>query len=340
MKKVIIHIGSGKTGTSAIQTALSSFQQDINLFTYPILEGVGHQNIEVLFREEGELNRGIVSSFKSGRRSYNSYFEWYKSNLDAMLSGSNNIVISSEFFFRFKPEEVEKVKSYFEDHGFNQFLVCAYIRAPDSYYLSFIQQQLKASHEFSDPELFHCNYKRAIMRWARVFGKDNIKVTEFSRGALFGGDAVDDFSKIISEFFEREIRLNRVKSNSSLSAAGMVFLKKYREKYNANASNIFKPDSNELLRIIQSVDYFEKPVLSGWAANKVLVNNAEDVDYLFNEFGLFSQVDSMLLAVDESSSSSSLKTLESVLGNYNEQDYVDLNLAVINKLLEQKIKIK
>jgi hypothetical protein len=136
-RKALIHIGSGKTGTSSLQEALlESEKLKINkYFRYPVIEDKGHQAIEVLFKDYERVSRGLKSRFKSDNEEYREFVDNFFVALNHYAE-SGNILLSSEFMFSFNELEVKSLKQYLEDKGFSDFKIVVYLRAPASYYLS------------------------------------------------------------------------------------------------------------------------------------------------------------------------------------------------------------
>ena len=128
----------GKTGTSALQKFFSELNsRDV---VYPVINETGHQNIEVLFREYDSVGRGIKSNVSE--ESYSKFRSDFKEKFECKLKGDTDILISAEYLFNFTVNEIASLRSFLESHDVNEFKVIAYVRAPEKFYLSALQQRL------------------------------------------------------------------------------------------------------------------------------------------------------------------------------------------------------
>lgn len=288
MRRAAIHIGSGKTGSSSIQYALSKMSSP-NI-CYPMVEGTGHQKIEVLFRSKENTSRGIRSTFKNDYNGYKEYSKEFKHKFKNALKLNQNTIISSEFLFWFSHEEITMLLNFLKDCGIEEFGIYVYLREPASYYLSLVQQLFKASSTLPNPHEFECKYKKAIQNWMSVFGKNAIHVREFSKEKLSSNDVVTDFSKSISSFFNTNITLNGSKINESMSSEAMVLMQQYRNIHKKNDDGVIDTDSNKLFRLLHNVDIGSKPVLKKHVADIINQKNIEDINYVQQHFRIFENI--------------------------------------------------
>lgn len=287
MKKALIHIGSGKTGTSSIQSALAKISSSNEIsFSYPLIHGNGHQSIEVLFKDYKRISRGLKTKFeRSGG------YEEFKDSFDRCLGGyakKSDLLLSSEFMFNFKLEEIVRLKSYLEDKGFDTFKILVYLRSPSSYYMSYVQQKIKAAYNIPSPFVFKLGYSKAIGNWHKVFG-ENVCVKEFDRTQMVKGNVLEDFSVIVNDFFGENILLEANASNESVSSEGMVVLQEFRRMFFQNREDRFAKESTLLLKRIQEIeeDYAgTKPNLKKEYANVIVKNNLDDI-HMAKSFGIF-----------------------------------------------------
>lgn len=288
MKKIFIHIGSGKTGSSSIQTALSSYFRDKNIdIVYPAIEGTGHQNLEVMFRQNNKLSRGLKSKY-SNLQLLEEYKHSFKYKFNTSLKDTNNAIISSEFLFGFSLREITLFKKHLDDLGFTDYKILAYIRSPESYYLSLIQQKIKASHLIVPPKDFKSDFAKKIQLWQNVFGKSSLIVREFNKNTLIKNDVVYDFAELISAFFSKLINLESVSTNESIAAEGMIFLQHYRSIFFKSHNDIFKKESNSLLRELIKVSHTGiKPKLKNAYRNLIISNHIEDIKFFQKNYDLF-----------------------------------------------------
>lgn len=263
MKKALVHIGSGKTGTSSIQSALFRAKQRSELvnFDYPVVQGNGHQAIEILFKDYKRVSRGIKTKF-SREEELASYRNIFEKKIKKSCE-QNNVLLSSEFMFNFNVNEVEKFKNFLSDLGFDCFKVVVYLRDPALYYLSLVQQKVKASYKIPSPYEFYSKYEVNLSNWIEVFGED-VVIKKFDKEYLVNGNVVEDFSLLINEFFNADIQLFSNSTNESVSAEGMVLLQDFRKLFFREKEDRFCKESDLLLKKIRSIEVSfpgSKPVL-------------------------------------------------------------------------------
>ncbi|MGM1054156.1 MAG: hypothetical protein ACQEXO_17470 [Pseudomonadota bacterium] len=286
-KKVFIHIGSGKTGTSSIQSALYEYEKKgVGTVRYPVVYGKGHQSIEVLFKDFGSITRGLKQKFAK-----RSDYENFKKSFDTSLSEClecNNVILSSDFLFHFSFLEVADFRRYLEDKGFNDFKVVVYFREPADYYLSYVQQKIKAAHSVPSPLNFKAGYRGRLNNWLEVFGSD-VCVRMFDKDFMVDGDVLQDFSALLGGFFNADVKLvGGVKVNESVSAEGMVLLQEFRRFFFFDKEDQFFKHSDFFLKKIQDIESQypgSKPALRSCYLGKVNSLNSEFFDIL-NDFGL------------------------------------------------------
>ncbi|WP_141441387.1 hypothetical protein [Vreelandella titanicae] len=289
MKKALIHIGSGKTGTSSIQSALFNIPDHQKLpFSYPIIHGNGHQSLEVLFKDYTRISRGLKTQFEKNVK-YEKFKEDFACSLNSYTKDA--LLLSSEFMFSFNLDEIKRLKKYLVDKGFDTFKVVAYLRNPSSYYMSFVQQKIKAAYNIPSPFKYKVKYATTINNWMSVFG-DNICIREFDRASMVGGDVLKDFSIVINDFFNGDLLLQGKTDNESISSEGMVVLQEFRKFFFKNQEDRFAKESNLLLKKIQKIELKypgTKPRLNRTYDNLIIKNSAEDIHYL-NKFNIFNDI--------------------------------------------------
>lgn len=190
VKKVILHIGRHKTGTSSLQ---NFFRQNQNRllasgYYYPEsgLRGVAHhevanaltrKNIRRHMRSDGTLKSGLLNQF---RQEINS-------------ASACSILVSSEIFQQCNPVHIRSLFS-----GFDVFIV-VYLRDQNSYLASSYAQRVHAglitmnlSDYFESVLRNSLDYWSHLQTWERVF-ESKIGVSIYDRSSLIDGDIVKDF---------------------------------------------------------------------------------------------------------------------------------------------------
>ncbi|MBZ0294051.1 MAG: hypothetical protein K8L99_15930 [Anaerolineae bacterium] len=191
-RKLYLHIGYHKTGTTAIQTALV---QENQLFLdhgyhYPQtgLQGRGHANLawEVRhFRRFSRVNGTLADVIKNIER-----------------VAAPRVIISSEEFCKCNRAEIESLAQTLQDYD---VMVIIYLRRQDQLLQSLWAQVTKTGHQIdsfpdwinslndgqtSIPDLAEervippLNYAAAVADWASAFGQENIRVRPYERSQL------------------------------------------------------------------------------------------------------------------------------------------------------------
>lgn len=205
MKKVVIHAGFHKTGTTAIQHGLHSSTQALKAagYLYPIVDQGTSQSGSVL----ALAGRGWGSQARGGRVIPKR--QWAKLARQ-VRAGKENIILSSEFFSELDDAQLLEVKQAFAG------LECQVVftmRPFDKLFPSTYQQTLKNGSSYSYEAWLERTvtdyfglqktgfwkrnrHAQVISRWQRIFGVDNVTIItadESNPGLLF-----DRFSEFLN----------------------------------------------------------------------------------------------------------------------------------------------
>ena len=208
MKKVWLHIGTHKTGTTTLQKFFFKNREVL------LQRGLYYPTEGSYFFQEGKNHSLLAHALRSERP------EFLPDNLTFTLEGCVNdiqadirksdapeIVISSEHFsFNSSKEEVERLKNVFDpiasevhvilylrrqDHriesGYSQMIKRGYRVAP---FESFIQWMLNAPDQSLD-------YEKKVKLFADVFGAKNVTVRIFEKSQIHPQGLICDFMNIL-----------------------------------------------------------------------------------------------------------------------------------------------
>lgn len=207
-KRLFVHIGSHKTGTTSIQHALKNNEA--------ALAGSGY----VYFSE----NR------VSAERSFPDLHSWVgcvtpgqllpqgmcflePERLCQILGGLPlDVIISSEnLSFIFAPEPLAEFALHARQH-FDEIKIICYLRRQDRHMVSHHQEgsrlhrrwenqlfghEPRALPTFADNHLLYLDYHQRLLHWAEIFGEESLKVRIFEPSELTEGDAVADFMALL-----------------------------------------------------------------------------------------------------------------------------------------------
>lgn len=291
-KEILIHIGTHKTGTSSIQKSLTKAFRLGHLggIHYPLLMGkYNHRQVAALYyKNHQDLPRWF--QFQYPPDSFNDMKEACRSELFDKLENSNKIILSSEYLEDFSRDQIQEFHADLSSLGEVEFRILIYVREPAAYYLSYIQQELKASSRFCAPQNFHYGFLNTIQLWSDVFSKQNLEIRLFQPRKFPDQSVIVDFQSCASNFFQVKIELeNNIYLNKSLSAEGMIILQNYRNLFHPNADQIFKDDANTVISLLQSsISEIEqtKAELSREIAYLVTKLHQEDIRKLKSIYGL------------------------------------------------------
>lgn len=290
MKKLLLHIGLPKTGTSSIQETLSraATAGQLHDVVYPHLGERDHYFIAALYQSHDRLPRTIRHQRTSLGTAFDRRLEKFRNGLFLAIENYPRIIISAESLAHFSPSEATALRDDFVRLGATEVCVLAYVREPASLYLSNIQQQLKASHEFISPDRFHYSYAQRLNTWKQLFRV--VRIRPYNKSQLHEGDVVRDAILNASNFFGREIAnadLPISNINESISAEGMILLQRYRTRHHANESDVPTRDTQSLVRLLQSSTATIKqtaPRLKETIATLLKSRHARDLERLRRDF--------------------------------------------------------
>lgn len=199
-KKLFLHIGFHKTGTSALQEYLNENRNKL------IENGVLYlERYDKSFPGNVDLswaynkNPPHWSTFNNNREDV---IGFYKEQLSA--PGFDKAIISSEDFTLLdtQPETVRAIRNDFSDF---EVKVVAYVREPIDFIVSLYSHAVRAKVvdcSFKDYISKHFNFRSAdfslrLQPWVKEFGKTNVVVRNYSRSALKNNNLLDDFFEVI-----------------------------------------------------------------------------------------------------------------------------------------------
>lgn len=277
-KNIYLHIGTNKTGSSAIQSFLNTNESLLNLNNIHYCSTGKIWNAH--FPLAWELGCG------KSALNYNEKNLWEKAKLEFENKKEENIIISSENFVLLRDtKKMYYIKNLLQNYN---IYILLYIRRQDLWVESLYLQSIKMGNNVNNFEKY-CNncgqeldFYKFLQPWEEVFGENNIKVLNFDNAKK---NIIDSFltligntkiplppakNKIVNETITRElaeflIRFNPVinskkrqeiisfynkfiKSEDSLNTKffnineRLKFLSKYNQSNNLIARKYFKKD--------------------------------------------------------------------------------------------------
>ena len=269
-KKLYIHIGRPKVGSTAIQSFLKTNRKTLleNGILYPAAgerQNASHQLASVLLREaerKQDLNpaeslyRDLIAEIES--------------------SAASTCVISSENFYFVQPKRVAEAL----EGKYDVKIIC-YVRRQDEVLVSSYIQELRddtlQEYERDDIDRYLTRPDRLVLldyhaimdRWATAFGVENIIVRVYENGQL-NGDLFNDFmdamgSSLTDEYNKPQKRVNATPSSDILEIIKLVNrfpasltirkqIKRYLVEISENIGKSDRFDSRRIFSVKQKRD--------------------------------------------------------------------------------------
>lgn len=256
MTKLVIHCGSGKAGSTAIQ---SSYHQSRALLAkhgilYPDtpFSRSAHHILQILFQDDSQMLPKYVKKAGGYQKIRKLSKKYWDSVREQVRNTSPDLVlISSETFYQLDESALQKMKTYLADI-FDQVEFVFYVREPAAKYLSLLQQSIKTRCEFFPPdEMRELDYLATI---ERVFGT-TVRVIAFDRASLVNGDVVYDLSmRLLSSNIEPG-QINTIIKNETISPEAISILNKY-QRFMANRGETLP--KHKIKRIRESIIRYER----------------------------------------------------------------------------------
>lgn len=229
--RILLHLGSPKTGTTALQARMTGCFSELTRqgVLYPRVSShpISHHFLSFMLREK----TGLPRLFRQLYRDHPAWLardfarDWNQVKAQVRKHAPHTLVLSSESLY--VATDVERGPA-FRDMLRSlspEISLVAYIRRPSQYYLSRIQQDLKSSSTFAPPGPI--NFRQRIEFFETLFGQPAALVA-YNRENLHQGDITADF---IHRFLPDTILSAPDKGsgvNETLSAESMSLLQEYR----------------------------------------------------------------------------------------------------------------
>lgn len=258
MATLYIHVGTPKTGTSAIQFFCNRNRKVLKEkgFSYPHLgfqfPGIGvNRNGHFMNRRETDENKKRLhekeaENIQIGMEKLQKQFEKYP-----------NVILSDEQFWNNKEMSTEKWAEYrqkFADMGVDLKLI-VYLRRQDLLIQSYWAQQVKETMTMSFKQYidkgkynyFKLDYYKRLNEMAEAVGKENIIVRVYEKQQYYGGNITSDFLHVLGlELTEEYAKPDNV-VNTSLEGSCLEV------KRLLNNSPIYKSKKNFLVPLLTEV---------------------------------------------------------------------------------------
>ena len=237
-KKCILHIGTEKTGTTAIQEYLKSNRGDMQKRAYyhPIAADTEHSSqwefVAIVHHAPWSQDTGRELGI-SDKASQDAFREQLAAKLDKEFesaNGADTLVISSEHFQSrlYLDREIADLKAFLE-RWVETFEVLVYFRRQDELALSLLSTRLKSSAQVTLDNILrtlnsapkYYAYDEIYARWAKAFGAEAMRPRIYDPEHWPNDSLVSDFCAATGV---PELSIVPHRHNRSLNRQGFQFI--------------------------------------------------------------------------------------------------------------------
>lgn len=208
MKELYLHVGTPKTGTSAIQRFCADNSTILQR------EGISYKKMPFKYRDASSVRNGrflmgpIID--EEGNRHEEEEKIRYEKGLELVLEQfetCDRVILSDESIWLYvhqdHGEALQKLCDFGNEHGFIVKII-VYLRRQDEFVSSLWRQKVKEGRPLSAYENYgkdgnvrkRCSYCKTLTIFRDVVGRENIIVRRFERDKFVGGSILPDFLDI------------------------------------------------------------------------------------------------------------------------------------------------
>ncbi len=254
-KRLILHIGTIKTGSTSIQRSLGIEREALlehNIY-YPSIQPYNHVfSFPPIFVDDPAKSFGFRRTLQPNEDKYEKAQNYRQVWINEFKTcQQDHFIISAEDmalpFFNKKAVSLAKefVQPYFEE-----VTVIVYVRHYDTFIASHVQEVIKNGDLGADirevtQRFMECppqfSYRESIVKWIEVFGQENIVVRPFDSKAFYSGSLLADFLHAL-DLPADEISISEIVTNVSLGKTAVSFINQFNHKYPLFTENELNPD--------------------------------------------------------------------------------------------------
>ncbi len=295
IKKIIIHIGLHKTGTTSIQNTLFFNKKVLdknNITYYGKLYPNNSAPLYSAFCKKPELYYNNVLSKIGGERlvAYNTYI---KKSIKKVINQDDNILLfSGEDISVLSEDSLRKMFDYFREASDLpvEFEIICYVRNHISRFSSQYQEIIKSGQKINNIEAMvnATITQNFIQKFINILGKDSIKVYKYESAVSDKNSIVGHFFKSIKVYDKYEDEEYLKYSNERLSYIAIDLLEMINKEKPAILKGKINPnacDSKSIknIKAIKGTKYYynEQNIFDKY--NYLIIN---DLEWLKNTFNI------------------------------------------------------
>lgn len=253
--KILLHMGQGKTGTTALQRSLDTSRDCLRQqgILYPCFSPglVAHHMLIALCESDDRIPPHVIEPFRNvDVLRATAAAALYNLRLQVEREQPKVLVLSSEtFIFGLRRPGKEKLARLLQPFS-AEVLPVVYVREPGALYRSRLQERMRIAATTLPPG--PQGVRDAIEDAEAVWGQ--IAVCPFDPGTLAGGDILTDFaSRFLSDLVDPNEMVAGAE-NVSLSAEAILALSRFRRLVAPGRDWQRDPRSDRLLRRLQLLE--------------------------------------------------------------------------------------
>jgi hypothetical protein len=241
----ILHIGTDKTGSTALQEAMAAQRRALleRGICYPLAGAMfgrhrsRHAGFRLAFEELEPSNEGThgllgLGSAEGIERHRRRFVEEFDRELSG-LGGSARVILSDEDLFVTSHPPMMREAHRFLRHRFAQLTLVLYLRDLRSYLASAYSQQIKMGRTctfgaYVDGFLAQGGLSRRVQAWRELVGPQDTRILRYARARLPRQDVVADFSRRFDLGLAPQAP---ARPNRSLRPAGVDLLRAINRRY-------------------------------------------------------------------------------------------------------------
>jgi hypothetical protein len=207
MTALVLHIGSPKTGSSAIQAAVRPTREQgwRIVLANSYLRAVPSGCIATLYQQPGQLPRVWEQKYQADPAGFARDVRRYRRIMERQLkprwrSQPSAAFLSSEYLWTLSLDAIQQLRRDCLELGVRRFLVIAYVRSPVALYRSALQQHAKLSTQFRRfrPQRWSYRFRARLEAWQEAF-PDALVVRPYDRDQLHQCCVVQDLRHTIQQ---------------------------------------------------------------------------------------------------------------------------------------------
>lgn len=254
---------------------------------YPLVPGTGHAHTHLCLLHEGENAQPfLLNHYARDERRPQVIGKDILDSLTHLVASAddhiNTVILSSEaWFYRARFHKDKDFRAFMDN--FNSVSIVCYVRRPSEYYVSVVQQRLKADHQII--QVKQPRFKNVLN--ALDYEDASIIVREYSRNSLLDRDIITDFFHNVLGS-DAPDRISSKRENATFSAPAMQILREYRRSLPDEMQGHRNHDTIAFETALREIDShlsvnsrpIALPKIANWLDRK-----SEDLDYLKENFG-------------------------------------------------------